>query len=157
MPASAPETTPAGALTLDSNARFVNQGIFFADERTSIVGQVCCTSPVVFDSTGYFAVAPDGATQPGTFVAKGIKFQTNGEVHAERGTLEFRQGLGLPSDGLKVAGNGSLRVTDRTIMGINGARPGLRPRFQARARLLLQYVRVRGAGGQGYFRQRGPL
>ena len=120
MFASDTGTLLAGPLTLGSSDRFDNQGHFIAHERTSITGQACCTLPAIFDNTGYFAVAPDGSTQPGAFTAKGISFRAGGEVHVERGTLELRQGLGVLKDGLKVTGGGSMRVTDRTPTTMNG-------------------------------------
>jgi hypothetical protein len=120
MPASAAGTPPAGALSLGSGDKFDNKGSFVADERTSIVGRVCCTAPAVFENTGYFAVAPNGTTTPGVFAAKGISFLAGGEIHVERGVLEFRQGLGALKDGLRVTGNGALRVTDNDTMDMDG-------------------------------------
>lgn len=114
-------TLPPGPLTLSSNDRFDNQGQFIAHEGTSMVGQACCTLPAIFDNTGYFAVVSNGSTQPGTFTAKGLSFRADGDVNVERGALELRQGLGTLKDGLKVTGDGALRVTDRTITTMNGA------------------------------------
>lgn len=120
MSASAADAPPAGALTLGSSDRFDNAGTFIADERTSIVGQACCTLPSIFDNTGRFTVASDGSAQPGVFTAKGTSFRASGEIHVERGVLELRQGLGFLNDGLKVTGNGALRMTDRNNMALNG-------------------------------------
>jgi fibronectin-binding autotransporter adhesin len=118
--ASDPTKPPTGQLRFGSRAKFNNNNIFIADERTGMVGTICCTLPASFNNTGQFTVRPSGTTTPGTVMVSNLKFVAGGSIHIERGILEFRKGPGVLGP-IDITGNGTLRVTDLASMGLSGA------------------------------------
>jgi hypothetical protein len=115
-----PKAPPTSQLTFGSRAKFDNKGIFIADERTSIVGTVCCDLPASFNNMGQFTVRPDGTTTPGTVTVSNLLFRSGGDIHIERGTLEFRRGPEVLGADVNVTGGGTMRVTDLANMALTG-------------------------------------
>jgi fibronectin-binding autotransporter adhesin len=120
LQASDPTKAPTGQLRFGSRAKFNNNGIFIADERTGMVGTICCTLPASFNNTGQFSVRPSGTTTPGTVTVSNLQFKAGGSIHVERGTLEFRKGPGVLGP-IDITGKGTLRVTDLASMALTGA------------------------------------
>jgi fibronectin-binding autotransporter adhesin len=118
--ASDPTKPPTGQLTFGSRAKFNNNGLFIADERTRMVGTICCALPASFNNTGQFSVRPSGTTTPGTVTVSNLLFKAGGSIHVERGTLEFRKGPGVLGP-IDITGKGTLRVTDLASMALTGA------------------------------------
>jgi fibronectin-binding autotransporter adhesin len=118
--ASDPTKPPTGQLRFGPRAKFNNNGIFIADERTGMVGTICCALPASFNNTGQFSVRPSGTTTPGTVTVSNLQFKAGGSIHVERGTLEFRKGPGVLGP-IDVTGKGTLRVTDLASMALTGA------------------------------------
>lgn len=118
--ASDPSKPVTGQLKFGSRAKFNNNNVFIADERTSMAGLSCCNLPATFDNVGHFAVRPSGTTTPGTVTVSNMLFRSGGSIHLERGALELRRGLGALGT-TEITGKGTLRVTDLARMALTGA------------------------------------
>jgi hypothetical protein len=118
--ASDPAKPPTGQLRFGSRAKFNNNSVFIADERTGMVGTICCTLPASFNNAGQFTVRPSGTTTPGTVTVSNILFRAGGSIHVDRGTLELRKGPGVLGP-IDITGKGTLRVTDLARMALTGA------------------------------------
>jgi hypothetical protein len=118
--ASDPQDPPTGQLRFGPSGELFNRGVFLADERTGMVGVVCCTAPASFNNIGELVVRPSGTTTPGTFTMSNLLFRAGGDVHIERGSLELRRGPGVLGSAANITGAGTIRVTDLASMTLDG-------------------------------------